>query len=121
MRLIDELTECAAREPSLFRAQLMREDAARLAKLAELARSTPDPQAYRRAARRIGWTAQDARTGELGDALDRLLDAVRDYALANPESADTEDGIRDAWLALTRVRVERLVGCLSTPVPKPAD
>jgi hypothetical protein len=29
--------------------------------------------------------------------------------------------IRDAWLELHRVRMERLVGCLSTPVPRPVD
>jgi hypothetical protein len=119
MRLIDELEQRAAAEPSLFRAQLMREDVVRLRRLDELARATPDVETYRRAGRRLGWTTQDARTGELGDALDRLLDAVRDAQGSADEAA--EAGIRDAWIELTRVRMERLVGCLSTPVPKPTE
>jgi hypothetical protein len=120
MRLIEELQAQVATETSLFRAQLFREDIVRLTKLEEMARSAPDVETYRRAARRLGWTAQDARTGELGAALDRLLDAVRDARLA--DASDAADArIRDAWLELTRVRMEQLVGCLSTPVPKPVD
>ncbi len=120
MRLIEELQSQVAIEPSLFRAQLFREDIARLAKLDQLARSAPDVDTYRRAGRRLGWTAQDARTGELGEALDRLLDAVRDARSGDADDA-ADARIRDAWLELTRVRMEQLVGCLSTPVPKPVD
>ncbi len=119
MHLIDELEQRVAVEPSLFRAQLLREDIARLTRLDELARSAPDVETYKRLGRRLGWTAQDARTNELGEALDRLLDAVRDARASNGGDADTR--IRDAWLELTRMRLERLVGCLSTPVPKPVD
>jgi hypothetical protein len=120
MRLIDELAQRVATESNLFHAQLMREDIARLTKLEALARSAPDADTYRRAARRLGWTAQDARTGELGETLERLLDAVRDaQSEAKSDAADAR--IRDAWIELTRVRMERLVGCLSTPVPKPVD
>ena len=120
MRLIDELEERATSEASLFRAQLMREDAGRLRKLAELVRATPDAETYRRAGRRLGWTAQDARTSELGEALERLLDAVRDAHATGADDAG-QARIREAWVELTRVRMERLVGCLSTPVPKPAE
>ena len=120
MPLIEELEQLAAAEPSLFKAQLLREDVVRLRRLFELARSSPDENAYRGAARRLGWTAQDARTGELRAPLDALLIAVRDASSApSPEAAEAR--VRDAWLELTRVRIERLVGCLSTPVPKPAE
>jgi hypothetical protein len=115
VKLIDELEQRIASETSPFRAQLLREDVVRLRKLDEIARSAADVEAYRRAARRLGWTAEDARTGELGGALDRLLDAVHDAA----RGSGGETSIRDAWLDLWRVRMERLVGCLSTPVPKP--
>jgi hypothetical protein len=118
MQLSDELERRASAEASMFRAQLMREDAARLRKLEALATSAPDLDAYRRAGRRLGWTAQDARTAELGDALERLLDAVHDAAGGD---ASAQARVRDAWLELTRVRMERLVGCLSTPVPKPTE
>jgi hypothetical protein len=120
VRLIDELTERIASETSLFRAQLMREDVARLAKLDALARAGTDDDAYRRAARRLGWTAQDARTGEIADALDRLLDAVRDAA-GDAAGEAAQARIREAWLELTRARLERLVGCLSTPAPRPEE
>ena len=119
MHLIDELERLATTEPSMFRAQLLREDVGRLRKLFELAASSPDADAYRHAARRLGWTAQDARTGELTEPLDALLVAVYDApSAASQEDADAR--IRDAWFDLTRIRIERLIGCLSTPVPKPA-
>lgn len=120
MLLIEELQRLIAAEDSLFRAQLLREDVARLDKLAELARSTDDVEAFKRAGRRIGWTQGDARTGELGAALDALLEAVFDYARAGADAAH-ESRIRAAWEALHRVRMERLLGCLATPVPKPVD
>ncbi len=114
--LIDELERRLAAESSLFRAQLLREDIGRLRRLDALARSSLDAEGYRRAARRLGWTASDARTHELGQALERLLDAVR--------AAQGEDGeaeVREAWSELTRLRLQTLVGCLSTPVPRPGD
>ena len=114
--LIDELNARAASESSLFRAQLLREDAARLAKLDALARSDQDDDTYRRAARRLGWTPQYARTDELGAPLDALIVAARD-AVRGDDAANAR--LFDAWLELTRLRMERLVGCLSTPVPKP--
>ena len=120
MRLIDELEQRLAGEPSLFRAQLLREDIGRLRKLDALARSTLDAEGYRRAGRRLGWTPLDARTGVLGDVLDRLLDAVRD-SLGNVEVERSEARVREAWLELTRFRLERMVGCLATPVPKPTE
>ena len=120
MQLIDELEHRLAAEPSLFRAQLLREDIARLRRLQELAAATPDADAYRRAGRRLGWTPMDARTAELGDALDRLIDGVRD-ALAGEAAADAEARARGAWLELTEIRLERLLGCLSTRVPKLED
>jgi hypothetical protein len=58
-------------------------------------------------------------TTELGDALERLLDAGRDAR--SDHSAEADAHIRDAWIELRRVRMERLVGCLSTPVPKPTE
>jgi hypothetical protein len=112
MQLIEDLTRWVAKEPSLFRAQLLREDIARLRKLQELAKSAPDAEAFRKSGMRIGWTQGDARTHELREPLVRLLDAVY---------ASQEEEISLAWEALHRARMEKLVGCLSTPVPKPGD
>jgi hypothetical protein len=112
MQLLDKLSRLLAEETSLFRAQLLREDIARLEKLEALARQAGDAAAFRKAGARLGWTQGDARTHELREPLERLLDAV--YAAR-------EEEIVQAWEALHRARMERLVGCLSTPVPKPLD
>jgi hypothetical protein len=118
MLLVEELRQRIQEEQSPFRAQLLREDVARLTKLVELAPRTPDLDAFKKAARRLGWTQGDQRTSELGEALDALLEAVFVYETGNA-GAKQEARIRNAWLELHRVRMERLVGCLSTPVPKP--
>ena len=112
MELIGRLEVLLESEASLFRAQLLREDIARLKKLEALAKSAPDAEAFRKAGMRIGWTQGDARTHELREPLVRLLDAVY---------ASREEEIAAAWEALHRARMEKLVGCLATPVPKPVD
>jgi hypothetical protein len=112
MQLLETLSVLLSGETSLFRAQLLREDIARLKKLETLARDAKDAEAFRKAGMRIGWTQGDARTHELREPLERLLDAVY---------ASREEEIVAAWEALHRARMERLVGCLSTPVPKPLD
>jgi hypothetical protein len=120
MRLIDELERHIAREQSLFRAQLLREDLARLSKLRQLACGAADLAAYKKGALRIGWTPGDLRTHELRAPLDLLLDAV--YAYETGTTGDVQEArIVAAWHALHRIRMERLVGCLSTPVPKPTE
>ena len=120
MLLIEELRRHIAEENSLFRAQLLREDVARLTKLGEVARSSGDLDAFKRLARRLGWTQGDLRTAELGEALDALLESVFAYETGSI-GGEQEARIREAWLELHRVRMERLVGCLSTPVPKPVE
>lgn len=118
MRLIEELERRAGAEASLFRAQLLREDVVRLTKLRGLAHSTTGIAAFKDAGKRLGWTQGDSRTSELTEVLDPLLEAVFDYELGSSE-AGREDRITAAWLALHRVRMERLIGCLSTPPPRP--
>ena len=120
MRLLQDLESLAAAEESLFRAQLLREDAARLRKLQELARTAPDLETFSNNAMRVGWTQGDARTAELREPLEALLQAV--YAFERgARDAEQEARIVDCWNVLHRVRMERLLGCLSTPVPRPAD
>lgn len=117
MKLIEDLESLIAKEPSMFRAQLLREDVARLRKLQSLAAAAPDAAAFRKAGARIGWTQGDARTHELGEPLERLLAAV--YAFEKDSAPEAP--IIEAWEALHRARMEKLVGCLSTPVPRPLD
>jgi hypothetical protein len=120
MRLIDALERLVAEEASPFRAQLAREDVARLRKLRALARSAPDLASFKQQGMRVGWTQGDLRTHELRAPLDLLLESVYAYE-RGAGGADQEDRIDAAWGDLHRTRMERLVGCLSTPVPKPDD
>ena len=120
MRLLDTLQCLAADEASPFRAQLLREDAARMLKLQALAHAAPDLAAFKRQGMRVGWTHGDLRTHELRAPLEPLLDAIYAYE-TGMNGADQEDRVEAAWRELHRARMERLVGCLSTPVPKPTD
>jgi len=118
LRLLAELEGRIAGEESPFRAQLLREDAARLRKLTQIARTASDAQAFAAAGRRLGWTQGDSRTAELAPVLDPFLEAV--YACEREACGEEgERRVRAAWIELTRARVEKLVGCLSTPVPRP--
>jgi hypothetical protein len=118
MQLIETLRRRASEEQSLFRAQLLREDVARLERLCQLARATPDLGAFKAAGMRVGWTQGDARTHELRAPLEHLLELVHAHETRAAE-AELDAGLEQAWLELHRCRMERLVGCLSTPAPKP--
>ena len=112
MRLIGDLERRLDGEQSMFQAQLLREDIARLKKLGDLARAVADETSFVAAGMRVGWTPGDARTAELREPLEAFLKA----AFSNDDAR-----IVRAWEELHRVRMERLLGCLSTPAPRPAD
>lgn len=112
MQLIEELERRAAREESMFQAQLLREDVARLRKLQELLQKTRDEDEFKKAGMLVGWTQGDARTAELREPLLALLEAVY---------KGDEARLGECWLRLHRMRMERLLGCLSTPVPPPGN
>ena len=118
MRLLDNLERLISQEQSLFRAQLLREDIARLGRLQALARSAGGTEADGKAAMRLGWTQGDARTHELRAPIEALITAVYEYETGGG-GEDREARIVETWAELHRVRMERLVGCLATPVPKP--
>lgn len=120
MNLVEKLERLAAKEESLFRTQLLREDIARLKRLQTLAGECSDFAAFTKAGMRIGWTQGDARTQELAAPLEQLLGLVYQREMGFSE-VDLDSDIESAWEALHRMRMERLVGCLSTPAPKPGD
>ncbi|HUF80326.1 MAG TPA: hypothetical protein VMN03_04255 [Burkholderiales bacterium] len=120
MRLIEELERRLVKEASPFQAQLLREDIRRLGALRELARTAGDTAACRDAAMRLGWTQGDLRTQELRVPLEAVADALFEYE-AGARTGAQEERIIVAWTALHRARMERLVGCLATPVPRPGD
>jgi hypothetical protein len=118
LRLIAELEALAGAQESLFRAQLLREDVARLRKLRDLAQAAEDCDTFAAAARRLGWTQGDQRTHELKPELDVFLAAVYEQE-KGAAGEEAEARLRRAWEQFTRARMEKLVGCLSTPVPRP--
>lgn len=120
MRLVDELERRLDGEQSLFRAQLLREDLARMNRLQELARTALNLAEYKKASMRIAWTQGNLRTHELHAPLEALIEAVYEYE-TGARSGEQEARIIEAWTELHRTRMERLVGCLTTPVPKPID
>jgi hypothetical protein len=120
MRLIRELERKLETEQSYFQAHLLREDIARLARMRDMARNAADTITFRKAVFRLGWTAGDLRTHEIREPLEMLADAIYSY-VTDAVGTDQEAQIEQAWLTLHRVRMERLVGCLSTPLPKPAN
>lgn len=111
MHLIDELESLLAREESMFRAQLLREDVVRLRKLVDLAAEHDDYDAFVKAGTYIGWTNGDMRTHELKEQLGELLKAV--YGYARGEATDEEDQeVRAAWDHFHVTRLRKLVHCL---------
>lgn len=114
MQLIADLQRHVAQEPGMFRAQLLREDIARLQKLRVLAHSAENLQEFKKAGTRIGWTQGDLRTHELQAPLETLLETVFAHETGRT-GAEQEARIIEAWRELHRTRMERLVGCLSTP------
>src|SRR5690606_9171177 len=105
MRLIEQLEAAHAAEQSVFRAQLIKEDIARLRTLAELAAKASSPEDFVRQGLLIGWTLGDARTFELRPALVPLLMAFHAAGLGGEEA---EARLASAWQAFDSFRMERL-------------
>lgn len=118
MRLMETLERRLETEDSYFQTQLLREDIARLGKMRDLARDSADAAVYTRAVMLLGWTAGNLRTHEIREPLETLAAAVYQFETGTRDAAQ-ETIIELAWVALHRTRMERLMGCLSTPVPKP--
>ena len=119
MTLRQQLEGAIDLEASYFRAQLLREDVARLKQLEELAAQHGDAAAFRKAGLMIGWTPGDTRSFELKPALEPFLDAFFECAKAAGNEA-AEAKLRGAWDDFDRFRMDLLVGCLAR-VPKPID
>ncbi|MBU1210555.1 MAG: hypothetical protein KJ587_04665 [Alphaproteobacteria bacterium] len=123
MRLIEDLKQQQADEPSYFRQHLMMEDISRLERLAELAATSDDLAAFVTAGKTVGWTPEDRRTHELNATLEPLLVALHGRCgldAGSPQASELDDRIEMLWQAFDANRMERLIGCLSR-VPPPQD
>ena len=115
MHLIEDLESRAGAEQSMFRAQLTREDLARLRKLAALAEACPDRDSFLKQGLYAGWTQGDFRTHELKEPIEAVLTAF--YAYQTGGRTDAQDRtLRAAWDVFDRERIEKLVGCLRAPI-----
>ncbi len=111
MHMLADLAARLETEDSMFRAQLLREDIARLQKPHGMAREQPTFEAFAKDGLYIGWTQGDFRTHELKQPIESLLAAL--YAYETGGRSDAQDRtVRRAWQAFDRDRLEKLVGCL---------
>jgi len=111
MSFIEELESRLAGEESMFRAQLLREDVARLRQLIELADQHDNRAEYRKTGAYIGWTNGDMRTHELMVQLEPLLDAMYDWRRGG-QSPDLDQVLRSAWESFHIERMRILLHCL---------
>ncbi len=111
MLLIEELEARLETEESPFRAQLLREDIARLRKLVSMAGAHGTAESFAKDGLYIGWTHGDFRTHELKDTIQALLAALYAYETGG-RAAALDRPLRAAWEAFDRDRMTKLLGCL---------
>jgi hypothetical protein len=115
MHLIEDLEARAGTEQSMFRAQLLREDLDRLRRLTALADQCADLADFLKQGLYAGWTQGDFRTHELKTPIEAVLTAFYDYRTGGRTDAQ-DRALRAAWNAFDRERIEKLVGCLRSPI-----
>lgn len=111
LQIIDELRDKLDQQDSIVRAQLMREDIARLEKLLPLADSASDLAEFKKTGTYIGWTQNDMMTHRLSEPLSGLLDAIYNLRKNGPD-AELDQAVNTAWAELCIVRNKVLFKCL---------
>jgi hypothetical protein len=111
LQILDELRFHLEHEQSIFRAQLMREDIARLEKLAALADQSEDIAAFKKSGTYIGWTQNDMMTHQVAEPLGDLLEAIFAYYTEGAGEA-LDQSVRTAWFEFCKMRNEKLIKCL---------
>ncbi len=111
MHLLAELEQRRDAEESVFRAQLLREDIARLRRLESMAREHDDLKGFAKAGLYIGWTQGDFRTHEIKEPIEALLAALYAYETGG-RSDERDQALRAAWADFDQARMEKLLGCL---------
>jgi hypothetical protein len=117
MDMLDRLERALSVEESYFRAQLLREDGARLERLRELAGKATTEETFLRDGLVMDWTPASLRNGELKATLEPLLKAFFAADKGAP-GADADARLLRAWYAFDAQRMDLLLGCLSR-VPRP--
>jgi hypothetical protein len=117
MELLDRLERALSAEESCFRAQLLREDVARLKALRDLARNASRQESFLEDGLRLEWTPGGQRNQQLKATLEPLLEAFYAADKSGP-GADADAHLLRAWCGFDAQRMDVLVGCLSR-VPRP--
>ncbi|MFZ5608742.1 MAG: hypothetical protein ACOY99_03935 [Pseudomonadota bacterium] len=110
MELLDLLERQLTGQESPFRAQLAREDIARLCVLRDLLHASPSLTDFIDKGMRIGWTPGDTRTHEVKEPLQALLSALHQAHAHDDE--ERRQAVRKAWSAFNQLRMKKLVHCL---------
>ena len=110
MKLIEQMDCWIETEQSIVRAQLMREDVARLRKLVSLVESAGTETAYAKDGLYIGWTQGDFTTHQLKEEIQGLMSAVYAHETGGRSEVQNQ-AVYDAWIAFHNARVEKLVHC----------
>ncbi|MGI9374015.1 MAG: hypothetical protein ACR2OJ_16125 [Hyphomicrobiales bacterium] len=111
MNLLEELEETVEELDSFFQKHLMREDIQRIKKLTSLAENARSLEEFEKAGFFLGWTQHDLRTPELAETLNPFLRTF--YAAAQSDDKNyIETEVKQAWIAFTKNRLNKLVRCL---------
>lgn len=108
MFLIDSLNKKLEVQESMFEAQLLREDIARLKKLKTILTTASEFDEFKKAGMVIGWTKGDLRTFELKEPLGLFLNAF--FAYQN--GSDDKNSVTSAWQEFNKERLKVLLHCL---------
>jgi hypothetical protein len=114
--LIERLQAEAAAEPSFFRVHLLREDIRRLEEAQALAARSASAEAFHEGFASLAWAPSPERALEFAPEIARVAQCL--YPDGSSGSAALNDETWWAWVTLQNRRLERLLGCLSSPVPK---
>ena len=117
MILLDQLESYLSTEESYFRAQLLREDLARLKALRDLAREATSRASFLEGGLRLEWTPGGLRNKQLRSTLEPLLEAFY-FADESGPTAAADAHLLCTWYAFDAQRMDVLLGCLSR-VPRP--
>ena len=109
--LLETLKAHAEAQDSMFKRQLALEDAKRVEKLVEMAKSGAGREQYMKDGLFIGWTQGDMTTHRVQDEIKALMAEIYD-ACAEDGAGGDDARIEAAWDAFIEARLKRLIHCL---------
>ena len=109
--LLEKLRFSAAKDENLFRRQLALEDARRVKKLVDMAKSGMSRDQYMKNGLFIGWTQGDMTTHRIQDEIKMLMATI--FNACSLQGGDDDNAeIDKAWAGFVDARLKRLIHCL---------